>query len=151
MPKRLALEHIKACGIDADAALPFHERTVYIWSEEHRAYWRPDSAGYTTEIESAGLYPFEKAYDTTRHCGPEKKIYYELVDLRPKVVNGSVADIGDDELLRRAVKAARVPHYRKGQRHPRWEAVGWLFALGSTYSHELCRRFDLHPDEEVKR
>jgi hypothetical protein len=27
-----------------------------IWSNEHRAWWRPDRCGYTTAIENAGRY-----------------------------------------------------------------------------------------------
>lgn len=62
--------------------------------------------------------------------------------------NGTVADIPDAELLRRAVRGARcagpTPHYR-------WVAVMAAFALGSTYAAQLCRRFDLDPDEFVWR
>lgn len=61
---------------------------------------------------------------------------------------GMVNDIPDDELLRRAVKGARA-YYTRGW-HARWEAVADVFALGSTYSAALCRRFDLDPDEKVR-
>lgn len=27
-----------------------------IWSHEHRAWWRPDHLGYTTELREAGRY-----------------------------------------------------------------------------------------------
>ena len=64
---------------------------------------------------------------------------------------GTVADIPDDQLLRRAVAGARSTEYRKGQLHARWIAVADVFSLGSTYSHQLCRRFGLNPDEMVKR
>lgn len=63
----------------------------------------------------------------------------------------SVSDIPDDELLRRAVLAARKRSSRKGDKHPRWVAVMDAFQLGSGYAGELCRRFGLDPDEEVKR
>ena len=69
----------------------------------------------------------------------------------PKVVHGTVADIPDAELLKRAVRAARSQDYRKGYPHPRWVAVMYVFALGSTYAGQLCRRFGLDPDEEVRR
>lgn len=62
------------------------------------------------------------------------------------VRNGSVADIPDEELLRRAVLNARG--YRRG---PRWVAVMAAFALGSTYSYQLCQRFGIDPNEEVRR
>lgn len=63
----------------------------------------------------------------------------------------SVSDLPDVVLLRRAVANARSRDRRKGERHPRWTAVMDAFALGSTFSRQLCRRFDLDPDEEVKR
>jgi len=59
-----------------------------------------------------------------------------------------VSDISDEELLRRAVTYARSPAYK---RSPRWVAVMRTFGLGSTYAAELCRRFDLDPDEVVVR
>ena len=51
-------------------------RSVRIWSAEHRAWWRPERAGYTTLLETAGVYSFADAYDATKHCGPEKRIVY---------------------------------------------------------------------------
>ncbi len=61
-----------------------------------------------------------------------------------------VSEIPDDELLGRAVKSCRA-NARKGHPHPRWVAVMETFGLGSTYAWQLCRRFDLDPDEMVKR
>lgn len=63
----------------------------------------------------------------------------------------TVYDIPDETLLRRAVKNARSREYNKGRKHWRWVAVQDTFGLGSTYSHQLCRRFDLDPEEYVKR
>jgi len=62
----------------------------------------------------------------------------------------SVESIPDKELLRRAVKGARARR-RMGEAHYRWVAVMEAFALGSTYAMQLCRRFDLDPDEVVRR
>lgn len=56
-----------------------------------------------------------------------------------------------EELVRRATRNARSRTARKGQKHPRWVAVMDTFALGSTYAHDLCRRFNLDPDELIKR
>lgn len=64
---------------------------------------------------------------------------------------GTVDDIDDVTLLKRAVTNARARDRRKGEGHPRWVAVMDVFALGSTYAHELCRRYGLNPDEMVKR
>lgn len=54
----------------------------------------------------------------------------------------------DDELLRRAVRDCRRGRGRG--KIPLWFAVSHRFALGSTYSMLLCRRFDLDPEEMVK-
>ncbi len=62
----------------------------------------------------------------------------------------SVADIPDSELLARAVKSCRA-NTPIGYKHPRWVAVSDTFSLGSGYSAELCRRFNLDPHELVKR
>jgi len=64
---------------------------------------------------------------------------------------GTVADISDDQLLKRAVISARDPTAPSHHKHPRWVAVSQVFVLGSTYSHQLCRRFGLDPDELVSR
>lgn len=64
---------------------------------------------------------------------------------------GTVLDIADEELLRRAVKNARVRDARRGSKHPRWIAVQDAFSLGSTYAYQLCQRFGIDPEEEVKR
>lgn len=50
-----------------------------IYSAEWGYYWRPKGAGYGSQSE-AGLYSFQDAYMTTKHCGPEKRIWYEFVD-----------------------------------------------------------------------
>lgn len=34
-----------------------------IWSNEHRAWWKPNSLGYTTDIRAAGAYTRENALD----------------------------------------------------------------------------------------
>jgi hypothetical protein len=69
---------------------------------------------------------------------------------QPGDQTGTVSDIGDADLLHRAVKNARA-NYHKGRKHPRWVAVRDTFAIGSTSAHELCRRFGLDPDELVSR
>jgi hypothetical protein len=56
----------------------------------------------------------------------------------------SVLDISDRELVLRAVKNASRMHPRN--KCPLWFYVSEAFALGSTYSAQLCHRFDLDPD-----
>ena len=58
----------------------------------------------------------------------------------------SVTDIPNEDLVARAVKNARP---RTCGESPRWVAVGDTFALGSTYSIELCRIHGLDPHEKV--
>lgn len=59
-----------------------------------------------------------------------------------------VSSITDDELLRRAVTSARA---KTAGLMPRWVGVMHAFQLGSTFSRQLCIRFGLNPDEQVKR
>jgi hypothetical protein len=41
------------------------EDEYLIWSEEHGAWWRPASAGYTTSMAKAGRYTLKVAQDIT--------------------------------------------------------------------------------------
>jgi hypothetical protein len=56
---------------------PLRGKTVLIWSGEHNAYWGPERRGYYDKPQ-AGRYTFLNAHLSTRHCGPEKRIAYEL-------------------------------------------------------------------------
>lgn len=53
-----------------------------------------------------------------------------------------------EKLLERAVRNAMPSIVGSA---PRWVAVSDAFALGSTYSMALCRRYGLDPDEECAR
>lgn len=55
---------------------------------------------------------------------------------------GTVADIPDAELLGRAVRNVT----KLTKRQPPWARIMDVFALGSTYSAQLCRRFGIDPD-----
>ena len=57
---------------------------------------------------------------------------------------GTVADIDDAALLRRAVVNAVARAKRR--RGAAWLVVAEVFGLGSTYSAQLCRRFGFDPD-----
>jgi hypothetical protein len=50
------------------------------------------------------------------------------------------------DLVRRAVMNARS---RLNGDHPRWACVSDSFGLGSTYSIELCKLFNLDPHEII--
>jgi hypothetical protein len=62
---------------------------------------------------------------------------------------GDVNDIPDNELLSRAIKS--LINRRGRVKRPLWTAVMDTFALGSTYSSQLCRRFGHDPDMTVRR
>ena len=36
---------------------------VFIWSNEHSAYWKADSRGYTSRLSDAGRYPLSEAVE----------------------------------------------------------------------------------------
>ena len=56
----------------------------------------------------------------------------------------SVTDYSDKNLIKRALLGARL---NAPEEHARWAAVAQNFFLGSTYAKELCRLYDLDPDE----
>ena len=64
---------------------------------------------------------------------------------------GYLHELSAENLVLRAVHNAVDHHKRKGEKHPRWVAVMETFALGSTYSKDLCRLAGLDPDELVSR
>lgn len=71
------------------------------------------------------------------------RVYLAWLDAQQdKPSTGTVADISDENLLRRAV-CHLAPRARK---QPAWARISDVFALGSTYSAQLCRRFGRDPD-----
>lgn len=57
----------------------FAGRTVRIWSDEWGAWWRPGGAGYTNREALAGEWRFEDALREVSHCGPEKRIFLDIL------------------------------------------------------------------------
>ena len=45
-----------------------------IWSNEHRAWWKPGRSGYTMDYEEAGRYSLEEAVDI---CEEANAPYFE--------------------------------------------------------------------------
>ena len=59
-----------------------------IWSNEHRAWWRPNSRGYTLQLEKAGRYSRDEAL---KHCRVRDQVPGEPMPELP---------IREDDLLR---------------------------------------------------
>lgn len=53
--------------IDQDESL---DNIWLVWSNEHMAWWRPSSAGYTSDIEQAGHYRLEEAIRCSNSRSP---------------------------------------------------------------------------------
>jgi hypothetical protein len=76
-PEVIKLEWAKEDELIKDRLLSMP--SVYIWSGEHNAYWRPNSSGYTVRIGAVGVYSGEEAFQKTSHCDPSKMIEFEEV------------------------------------------------------------------------
>lgn len=63
---------------------------VLIWSGEWRAYWRPESKGYTENRSEAGRYPREEAEAILRSVGPEKKLKIQPIPEKPLLFKGEM-------------------------------------------------------------
>lgn len=75
--QRISLEQIKNGEAPLKREL-LAGQPVRIWSGEKAGWWRPHARGYTCDPKQAGLYDFEDAFQSTSHCGPEKRIAFEL-------------------------------------------------------------------------
>lgn len=43
------------------------EQIYLIWSNQHKAWWRPERRGYTTSLNAAGRYPRSEAIKICTH------------------------------------------------------------------------------------
>ena len=50
-----------------------------IWSGQWSAWWRSGNAGYTNNVNEAGIFSVSEAYNAVHHCGIEKKISLQLI------------------------------------------------------------------------
>lgn len=80
---RISLNEIK---LNPDLKKGMHGKPVFIWSNEHKMWWKPNAAGYTDDRSMAGVYKFEEALSASFHAGPEKEIWYEPLLDKPIVV-----------------------------------------------------------------
>lgn len=80
--ERISLYYLSRRLLTDEVFNTLRGRKVRIWSNEHRAYWGPNNRGYC-DLPGASTYDFERAYEVTRHCGPEKQIAFELIEEQP--------------------------------------------------------------------
>lgn len=90
----IVLEALARADLEAGKA----EEMYLVWSNEHRAWWRPNSQGYAKSIEDAGVYTREEAMDIARTSRNGW-----TVDHTPDEIPVAVADI--PERMRSAIRA----------------------------------------------
>ena len=76
-----------------------------IWSGEHSSWWYITGSGYTQDYRQAGVVHFKKAYEISSHCGPEKRIMYELTGLTWRHFEEMFAIMKNDERVKELRKA----------------------------------------------
>lgn len=100
------------------------------------------ATGMSSALASAHLSALRRlrkvtATGETTTSGRRSRVRWEIA--APVISNrGSVAEISDADLLRRAVTCAVRAG---GKRTPAWVKVMHAFALGSTFAGQLCERF----------
>lgn len=57
----------------------FGGRMVRIWSEDRRAWWRPNGAGYTIDQGQAGEFLFEDAYRRVRGVDLADRPFFDIL------------------------------------------------------------------------
>jgi hypothetical protein len=71
-------------GTEMTDAKPCPTEPCLIWSNEHNAYWRPDSCGYTVRMKSVGIYSRAEAESIVRGTYPEKGLEIEPLTPTPR-------------------------------------------------------------------
>lgn len=69
--RRYSVQSDRQCEPAPSVACP---DLVFIWSNEHQAYWRPKSAGYTIDGLGAGVYSRSEGEAIQCGVGPEKQL-----------------------------------------------------------------------------
>lgn len=92
-----------------------------IWSGEHHAWWRPESAGYTDHAEAAGLYTRAVAREILAGVGPEKRMKAIPID-RAWVV---VLDLADPMMAGQHYVAAPTASAARYKSFKAWREAGY--------------------------
>jgi hypothetical protein len=79
--ERITLQYLKR---NPERKKDFAGRLISIWSNEWRAWWRPNGFGYTVCRSEAGVFSFEHAWEISSHAGPEKKLVYVVRGAVPR-------------------------------------------------------------------
>jgi hypothetical protein len=98
-----SLPSVSPRSADVQKALPGEGRREFlIWSNEHAAWWRPESRGYTDSIASAGLYTDEEATEICADLFPPR---YEEKRHVSEVLGNLEAELGRAEKKRNDILA----------------------------------------------
>ena len=54
----------------------------YIWSNEHKAWWRPNSRGYTNHVSAAGEYSLKEALTI---CSSGRSMNFKATGVPPEL------------------------------------------------------------------
>jgi len=57
----LEIERLRAAHLSPDTAAAVETERYLVWSNEHRAWWRPNAQGYTMFLDAAGRYTRDEA------------------------------------------------------------------------------------------
>ena len=69
---------------------------VYIWSNEHKAWWKPHELGYTKNIDEAGEYDRKYAQKLINRCVPgEEEMISKRAALWMHAVHNELHEEGD--------------------------------------------------------
>lgn len=83
------------------------QEAYLIWSNEHQLWWRPGSAGYTSNVEEAGRYPRDEALDIASGA----RDGWRYGEAPPEI---AIAE--SDVLAHRRQPARRAPEMRRAAR-----------------------------------
>jgi hypothetical protein len=133
--------------------------TAYlVWSNEHRAWWRAGSYGYSTALPKAGRYTREEALEICRRALPTAMHIGAIAEVPVRL--DDMADILRDQIVPGAIieehgERARPPLEPKSDQDQAalarlWAAIvdnakGDLFWIGEVLLSELSKETGFRP------